>query len=183
MPSVFRFTLRQNTRQRPSLPMAQEYSFDVVSQFDRQELVNALDQTRREIGTRFDFKGVTAEITLGPNEMTLVSESDYKLKAILEVLTGKMVKRGLSPKILDPGEPQPAARGNVRQEIKLRQGINDELARDLVKRIKAVTPRVQPRIQGDALRVTGRDKDQLQSVIGALRALDLPTPLQFINYR
>src|SRR5438105_3583354 len=119
--------------------MAQEYSFDVVSQFDRQELVNAIDQTRREIGGRFDFKGVTAEIELGEKEITLLAESDYKLKAILDILSSKMVGRKLSPKILDPGEPQPAARGNVRQVIRLRQGIGDELARDLVKRIKAVS--------------------------------------------
>src|SRR3954454_14701433 len=131
--------------------MAQEFSFDVVSQFDRQELVNSVDQTQREIGSRFDFKGITADIDLGQDEITLVSESDYKVKAILDVLTAKMVKRGLSPKVLDPAEPQPAARGNVRQVVKLRKGIGDELARDLVKRIKAVSPKVQPRIQGDTL--------------------------------
>lgn len=163
--------------------MPQEYSFDVVSQFDHQELVNAVDQTRREISSRFDFKGVTAELELGRQEMTLLAESDYKLKAIVEILTGKIVKRTLSPKILDPAEPEPAARGNVRQTIRLRQGIDDELAKDLVKRIKTIAPRVQARIQGDSLRVSGKDKDQLQTVIAALRALDLPTPLQFINYR
>ncbi len=163
--------------------MPQEYSFDVVSQFDRQELINAVDQTRREINTRFDFKGVTAEIDLGQRELTLLSESDYKLDAIREILTAKLVKRGLSPKILDPGEPVAAARGNMRQIVRLREGIGDDLARDLVKRVKAVSPRVQSRIQGDTLRVSGKDKDQLQAVIGALRALDLPTPLQFINYR
>ncbi|HTE84363.1 MAG TPA: YajQ family cyclic di-GMP-binding protein [Dehalococcoidia bacterium] len=163
--------------------MAQEYSFDVVSQFDAQELLNAVDQTRREISTRFDFKGVAAEIESGPRELTILAESDYKLKAIVEVLTARMVKRGLSPKILDLGEPQAAARGNVRQVIKLRQGIGEDLARDLVKRIRGIAPRVQPRIQGDALRVSSRDKDQLQAVISGLRALELPTPLQFINYR
>jgi cyclic-di-GMP-binding protein len=163
--------------------MAQEYSFDVVSQFDSQELANAVDQTRREISTRFDFKGVAAEIDLGPKEMTLLAESDFKLKAIVEILTGRMVKRGISPKVLDPAEPEPAARGNVRQVIRLRQGIGEDLARDLVKRIRGIAPRVQPRIQGDALRVSSRDKDQLQAVITGLRALELPTPLQFINYR
>lgn len=163
--------------------MAQEYSFDVVSQFDRQELVNAVDQTRREIGTRYDFKGVTAEVDLGDKELTLLAESDYKLKAIIEILTQRLIKRGLSPKILDPAEPQQAARGNLRQIIHLRQGIGDELARSLVKRIKAINPKVQPRIQGDALRVASRDKDLLQSVIRELRDLDLPTPLQFVNYR
>jgi hypothetical protein len=163
--------------------MAQDYSFDVVSQFDRQELVNAVDQTRREMSGRYDFKGVAAEVTLGESEIALLAESEFKLDAISEILAGKLVKRGLSPKILDAGDPQPAARGNVRQVIRLRQGIGDELARDLVKRIKAVSNKVQPRIQGDSLRVTSRDKDQLQSVIGVLRALDIETPLQFINYR
>jgi cyclic-di-GMP-binding protein len=163
--------------------MPQEYSFDVVSQFDAQELTNAVDQTRREIAGRFDFKNVTVEITQAPKELTLLTESDYKLKAIVEILTARMVKRGLSAKILDPGEPQPAARGNVRQVLKLRQGINDDLARDLVKRIRGMAPKAQARIQGDTLRVSSRDKDQLQAVIGGLRALDLATPLQFVNYR
>jgi uncharacterized protein YajQ (UPF0234 family) len=163
--------------------MAQDYSFDVVSQFDRQELVNAVDQARREIGTRYDFKGVTAEIDLGENELTLLAESEFKLNAIIEILTQKLVKRGVSPKILDPAQPQPAARGNMRQVIRLRQGIGDELARSLVKQIKAVSPKVQSRIQGDTLRVSSRDKDLLQNVIKELRGLDIPTPLQFVNYR
>jgi cyclic-di-GMP-binding protein len=163
--------------------MAQDYSFDVVSQFDRQELVNAVDQTHREMSGRYDFKGVAAEVTLGESDISLLAESEFKLDAIREILAAKLVKRGLSPKILDAGKPEAAARGNVRQIIRLRQGIGDDLARDLVKRIKTVSTKVQPRIQGDSLRVSSRDKDQLQSVIGALRALDIETPLQFINYR
>ena len=163
--------------------MAQEFSFDVVSKFDRQELVNAIDQTQREIRTRYDFKGVTAEVDLSEKEIALLAESDFKLKAISEILTAKLVKRGLSPKILDPAEPEPAARGNVRQSVRLREGIGEELARDLQKRIKAVSPKVQARIQGDSLRVASRDKDLLQTVIQELRELALPTPLQFINYR
>jgi len=163
--------------------MAQDYSFDVVSQFDRQEVVNAVDQTRREIQTRYDFKGVTAEVELAEKEITLLAESDFKLNAITEILTQKLVKRSVSPKILDPAEPQPAARGNVRQVLRLRQGIGEDLARDLVKRVKAVSPKVQSRIQGDTLRVSSRDKDLLQAVIKELRGLEIPTPLQFINYR
>jgi uncharacterized protein YajQ (UPF0234 family) len=163
--------------------MAQEYSFDVVSKFDRQELVNAVDQAQREINTRFDFKGVTAEITLAEKELSLMAESEFKLKAIFEVLEAKAVKRGLSPKIFDAGKPEQAARGNVRQVFKFREGIADDLARDLVKKIKAVSPKVQPRIQADTLRVTSRDKDALQAVIADLRKLDIPTPLQFVNYR
>ena len=163
--------------------MAQEYSFDVVSSFDRQELANAIDQTQREVGSRFDFKGVPAEVTLGPNEITLLTESEYKLTAIFDILSTKAIKRNLSPKIFDPGKPEQAARGNMRQVIKLRQGIDDELARTLQKKIKAVSPRLQARIQGDTLRVTSRDKDTLQDVIKELKALDIPTPLQFVNYR
>jgi uncharacterized protein YajQ (UPF0234 family) len=163
--------------------MAQEFSFDVVSKFDRQELVNALDQVRREIGTRFDFKGVTADVTLGEQEITLLAESEFKLKAVFEMIEARAIKRGLSPKVFDPGKPEPAARGNVRQVIKLRQGIGDDLARDLVKRIKTLNVKVQARIQGDMLRVLGRDKDALQAVQRYLRELDIPTPLQFTNYR
>ena len=163
--------------------MAQEYSFDVVSDFDRQELVNAVDQTKREIGTRYDFRGVTAELDLHETDITAVAESDFKLKAIEEILVAKMVKRNLSPKILDAGKIEPAARGNVRQVFKLRKGIAEPLAKDLQKRIKSSNPKVQSRIQGDQLRVSARDKDALQTVIKDLRALDLETPLQFVNYR
>jgi uncharacterized protein YajQ (UPF0234 family) len=163
--------------------MAQEFSFDVVSKFDHQELANAVDQTRREIGTRFDFKGVTAEVTLAERELTLLSESEFKLDAIFEMLQGRAIKRGLSPKVFDRGKVEQAARGNVRQVIKLREGIDDDLSRDLAKRIKGVSPKVQARIQGDTLRVSSRDKDTLQTVQRQLRELDIPTPLQFTNYR
>jgi uncharacterized protein YajQ (UPF0234 family) len=163
--------------------MAQEYSFDVVSKFDHQELVNAVDQARREIATRFDFKGVTAEITLGEHDMNLLADSEFKLKSIFEIVEAKAIKRGLSPKVFDPGKPEQAPRGNMRQLIRLREGIGDELARDLAKRIKGVNPKVQARIQGDSLRVSGRDKDTLQEVQRHLRGLDIPTPLQFVNYR
>src|SRR5947209_19005710 len=97
--------------------MPQEFSFDVVSNFDRQELVNALDQVRREIGTRFDFKGVTADITLGDQEVTLLTESEFKLKAVLEMIEARAIKRGLSPKVFDPGKPEPAPRGKDRKSV------------------------------------------------------------------
>ncbi|MGD9895112.1 MAG: YajQ family cyclic di-GMP-binding protein, partial [Dehalococcoidia bacterium] len=163
--------------------MAQEFSFDVVSDFDRQELVNAIDQAKREIGTRYDFRGITAEIELHDADVTLTAESDFKLTAMHEILVQRLVKRDLSPKILDAGAIQPAARGNVRQVFKLRRGIAEPLAKDLQKRIKSLNPKVQSRIQGDQLRVTSRDKDTLQAVIKELRGLDLETPLQFVNYR
>ena len=163
--------------------MAQDYSFDVVSQFDRQELVNAINQAQREITTRYDFKDTGASIELGEDEITLQGPSDFKLKAMIDVLQGKFVKRNLSLKILKPGPIEPAAKGSVRQKLALQEGIDDELARSLVKQIKQISPKVQPRIQGDLIRVSSREKDLLQQVITALKAEESPVPLQFINYR
>ena len=163
--------------------MAQDYSFDVVSQFDRQELVNAVNQAQREIATRYDFKDTGASIDLGESEITLNGPSDFKMKAMLDVLQSKLIKRQLSLKILKPGPIEPAAKGTVRQKLELQQGIDDELARTLVKQIKLVSPKVQPRIQGDAIRVSSREKDLLQQVIAALKATETQVPLQFINYR
>ena len=163
--------------------MAQEYSFDVVSQFDRQELVNAVNQAQREIVTRYDFKDTGASIDLGETEIMLSGPSDFKMKAMLDVLQSKLVKRQLSLKILKPGPIEPAAKGTVRQKLELVQGIDDELARTLVKQIKLVSPKVQPRIQGDTIRVSSRDKDLLQQVIASLKATESAVPLQFINYR
>ena len=163
--------------------MAQDYSFDVVSQFDRQELVNAVNQAQREIATRYDFKDSGASIELGEQEITLHGPTDFKLKAMVDVLQSKLIRRQLSLKILKPGAIEPAAKGTVRQKLELQQGIDDELARNLVKQIKLVSPKVQPRIQGDAIRVSSREKDLLQQVIQTLKASDTPVPLQFINYR
>jgi uncharacterized protein YajQ (UPF0234 family) len=163
--------------------MAQDNSFDVVSDFDQQEMVNALDQTRREIGTRYDFKGVTVEIEQEKEQLVLLTDSDMHLKAILDVLQSKMHKRGVDLKVLDPQKPEQAARGNVRQVVKLRRGISDDLARDLNKKIRASNPKVQVRIEGDKLRVASKSKDDLQGVITYLRGLELDVPLQFTNYR
>jgi uncharacterized protein YajQ (UPF0234 family) len=163
--------------------MAQDNSFDVVSDFDQQELVNALDQARREIGQRYDFKGVTAEIDQEKDQLVLLSDSDMHLKAILDVLQSKLHKRGIDLKVLDPQKPEPAARSNVRQLVKLRRGISDDLGRDLNKKIRAAHPKVQVRIEGDKLRVASKSKDDLQAVIASLKAMELDVPLQFTNYR
>jgi uncharacterized protein YajQ (UPF0234 family) len=163
--------------------MAPEFSFDVVSDFDRQELVNAVDQTRREIGTRYDFKNVPVEVTLEQDSITLLSASESQLRSILDVLQSKVHRRGIDIKVLDAQTAEPAAKGNVRQVVKLRKGIDDDLARTLVKRVRAEHPKAQVRIQGDQLRVTSSKKDELQAVIGQLKAMDLETPLQFTNYR
>ncbi|MGA2282526.1 MAG: YajQ family cyclic di-GMP-binding protein [Candidatus Dormibacteria bacterium] len=163
--------------------MAQEFSFDVVSDFDHQELVNAVDQTRREIKTRYDFKGVTVEITLEKEQLILLTESDMQLRAIIDVLQSKLHRRGIDLKVLDPQKPEPAAKGNVRQIVRLRRGISEELARTLTKKIRTDHPKVQARIQGDQLRIVSKEKDALQGVIRALREMDLEVPLQFNNYR
>ncbi len=163
--------------------MTQEYSFDVVSQYDRQELVNAVNQAQREVTTRYDFKDAGASIALGDSELVLDGPSEMKLKAMVDVLQSKLVRRNLSLKILKLGPVEPAAKGTVRQRIELQAGITDDLARALVKQIKSVSPKVQPRIQGDAIRVSSREKDLLQKVIQSLRETDAPVPLQFINYR
>jgi len=160
-----------------------EFSFDVVSDFDHQELVNALDQARREIGQRYDFKGVTADITEEKEQLVLLTDSDMHLKSIVDVIQSKLHKRGIDLKVLDPQKPEPAAKGNVRQTVRLRKGIADDLARDLNKRIRAANQKVQVRIEGDKLRVSSKEKDQLQAVIRFLREQDLEVPLQFTNYR
>jgi len=142
-----------------------------------------VNQAQREITTRYDFKDTGASIDLGEDEITLEGPSDFKLKAMVDVLQSKFVKRQLSLKILKPGPIEPAAKGAVRQKLALQEGIDDELARSLVKQIKQISPKVQPRIQGDLIRVSSREKDLLQQVIQALKADESPVPLQFINYR
>lgn len=165
--------------------MAGEVSFDVVSEFDRQELVNALDQVRREIATRYDFKGATAEIELGEEELTLLADSEMRAAAIKDLLESKAVRRGLSLKIFDWGRLEPAGGSRFRQSVGLRRGLPDELARKISKLVRDEFPKVKPQIQGDAVRVSGKSKDDLQRVIGRLRqeAEAYPVPLQFQNYR
>jgi uncharacterized protein YajQ (UPF0234 family) len=158
-------------------------SFDVVSEYERQELVNAVDQAHREISNRYDFKGTNSTLELGDKEIKLEADSDYKLTAMIDILKSKMVKRQVDLKVLDPQKPEPAAKGRVRQTLNLRHGLSDDLARDVVKRIKADQPKLQVRIEGEKVRVSGKNKDDLQAAIQLLRDADLPVPLQFTNYR
>lgn len=165
--------------------MPSEISFDVVSDFDRQELVNALDQVRREVATRFDFKGVTAELELGKEELTLLTDDEYRARAVKDLLESKAIRRGLSLKIFDWGKLEPAGGGKVRQVIGLRRGLDEELAKRITRLIRDEFPRLKSHIQGDAVRVSGKSKDELQKVIARLRAAgeEYPVPLQFVNYR
>jgi len=165
--------------------MAGEVSFDVVSDFDQQELVNALDQARREIGTRYDFKGARAELELAKEEIILRADSESRARAMRDLVESKAIRRGLSLKIFDWGEVEDAGGNTVRQHIKLRRGLPDDLAKKISKLIRDEYPKAKSQIQGDAIRVSSKSKDELQKVIGRLRqdSEGYPVPLQFQNYR
>lgn len=162
--------------------MAQS-SFDVTSKLDMQEVKNATDQARREISTRFDFKDTGTDVRLEESTIELKSNSEGRLKAALEVLKEKMVRRNVSLKALEEGKVEPAAKGSFRQTLKLVQGINDDKARQISKFIRSMDVKAQAQIQGDQLRVTAKSKDDLQRVIQSLKAEDFGIPLQFTNYR
>ncbi len=166
--------------------MASEFSFDITSDFDKQEFANAIDQTKREIINRFDFKNVLAEIENNEKEKELVinTESDYKLTSILDILESKMVKRDVSLKILDKSLViEPASGGTIRKKIKLRSGMTSEQAKKISKMIRDSFPKAKPIIQGESVRVISKSKDELQEIMGMLRGADLDFPLEFGNYR
>lgn len=167
--------------------MPTDFSFDVVSEFDRQELVNAIDQVTREASTRYDLKSAGASIKLEASSITLASANEMSLNGVRDVLLERAVRRKLSPKIFDFGKVEDAARGTVRQTVALRQGLNQDLAREIVRLIRDRLPKLKTQVQGDAVRVTGRNKDELQAAIRLLRTAEQernwPVPLQFSNYR
>ena len=166
--------------------MAKECSFDIVSEFDKQELVNAIDQVQREISTRFDLKYSKSKVELDADKsITITTNDDMKLKNITDILQSKLVKRNLSIKILEPQAVENALGGNVRQIFNLKKGVSQELAKKIVADIKGSKLKVQPSIQGEQIRVTGKSKDDLQDVIKLLRENTdkYDIPLQFQNYR
>lgn len=163
--------------------MAGDCSFDIVSQFDEQELVNAVDQTRREVQTRYDLKDTKTEISLSKDNVTILTDSTLTLKNVRDILETKAVRRNLSLKIFKPGKEEPAAGSKVRQVIQLQQGLSQELAKEISKYIRDSYPKVRPQVQGDAVRVTAKSRDELQAVIALLKQKDYPVALQYINYR
>ena len=163
--------------------MAGDVSFDVVSDFDEQELRNALDQVRREVSQRYDFKGVTVDLTQNKADLVLVTDDEYRAAAVKDLIESKAIRRNLSLKIFDWGTVEPAGGNKVRQEITLRRGLTDDIAKRITKLIRDEFPKVKSQIQGDAVRVSAKSKDDLQRVIARLRELDEPVPLQFENYR
>ena len=163
--------------------MAKDCSFDVVSEVEMQEVDNAVNQAKKEIGTRYDFRGSKAEISLEGDTIKIIGDDEYKLNAIIDVLKGKMVKRNVAIKNLDYGKIEPAAGATVRQVITIKEGITKENAKEVVKAIKNMKLKVQASIQEDQVRVSGKDKDDLQAVIQMLKQLDIPVELQFVNFR
>lgn len=163
--------------------MASTYSFDVVSDFDRQELVNAIDQTVREIKSRFDLKDTKTTVELGETSITINTDSEFTLNAVHTLLQTKAAKRNLSLKIFDYGKIEAAGGNRVRQEITLRKGLSSEQGKQISKIIRDEFKKVTPSIQGDAVRVSAKSKDELQDIIQRLKQEDFPVALQFVNYR
>ena len=163
--------------------MPQQNSFDIVSQVDRAEVTNAIQQTIKEVRQRFDFKGSNATVALEKDELILSAEDDTKLRNMNDILQQKLVRRGVPLKALSYGAVDPAAGGTVRQRVAIQQGIPQEKAKEVVKFIKDSKAKVQASIQGDVVRISGKDRDTLQDIIAKLKAKDFGIDMQFSNYR
>jgi len=163
--------------------MAQQNSFDIVSQIDLAEVNNALNQTVKEVRQRFDFKGSHADVVLEKHELVLSAEDETKLKNMNDILQQKLVRRGVPLKALDYGKVEPAAGSTVRQRVAIQEGIPKEKAKEVVRFIKDSKAKVQASIQGDVVRVTGKDRDTLQDIIAKLKEKDFGIHMQFTNYR
>jgi cyclic-di-GMP-binding protein len=158
-------------------------SFDIVSEINMQEMDNAVNQTVKEIIQRYDFKGLVAEIEFKDNEIKVHAQDEFKLESIMEILRGKMAKRSLSPKFLDQGKVEPASSGTVKQVIKVKKGLEKEKAKEIVQDIKNSKIKVQGQIMDDTVRVSGKDKDDLQQTIQLIKSKDYGIEIQFTNYR
>ena len=163
--------------------MAKENSFDIVSKTDYAEITNALNQTNKEVSQRFDFKGSKATVVLSDKDLLMSAEDETRLRNMNEILQSKFIKRGISLKALDYQTIEPAAGGTVRQTVKVQQGIPIEKAKEIVKFIKDAKLKVQPSIQGETVRVSGKDRDVLQETIAALKGKDFGIDMQFDNFR
>ncbi len=158
-------------------------SFDIVCETDMQEMDNAVNQARKEIATRYDFKGSRSSIELQDGVITIIGDDDAKVHAVAEILRARMARRNLDPKCLDYGPIEDASGGTRRQAIRIKQGVSQELAKQIVKRIKQEKMKVQAAIQGDQVRVSGKKRDDLQAVIALVRGMDADRPLKFTNFR
>ncbi|HZY97077.1 MAG TPA: YajQ family cyclic di-GMP-binding protein [Candidatus Cybelea sp.] len=163
--------------------MASESSFDVVSRVDRQELDNALNQARKEIETRFDFKHSKTSIDFDGKKITLISDDELKMRNVVDIFQTKTVRRGIDIKAFEFSAVEPAAGGTVRQVVTLRSGIPKEKSKALLEKIKSLRLKVSAQYQDDQIRVSGKSKDDLQKVMASLRSMEFELPLQFVNYR
>jgi uncharacterized protein YajQ (UPF0234 family) len=165
--------------------MAQQFSFDVVSEVDAQEVDNAVNQAKKEVEQRYDFKGSNTNIDLNQKErtITLTTSDEMKLRALSEILNAKMIKRGVSLKALDYGSPQHAAGDTLRTVVTIKHGLSADQAKEITKLVKETKMKVQAQIQGDAVRITGKSKDDLQTAIQTIKTKEFNFPIQFTNYR
>lgn len=163
--------------------MAKDASFDVVSKVDMQEVDNAVNQTKKEITQRFDFKGTKAVISVDGNDVKILAENDFRLKSIIDILQTRLIKRGISIKNLDYGKIEDASGSMVKQEIKIKQGIETELAKKMIKDIKGTKLKVQTQIMDDQIRISSKNRDDLQGIISFIKEQDYNIDLQYINYR
>jgi uncharacterized protein YajQ (UPF0234 family) len=161
-----------------------DFSFDIVSEIDRQELANALDQVRKEVTTRYDFKDVPVEIVSEPEKLIVTTSDEYKFKAVMEIMKSKLIRRGLSLGILGEEKSEPATSGKLRVTIALVEGVDSEKAKQINKLIREQMPKVKTTIQGEAIRASSKSKDELQAVMNLLtNHPQIAVPLQFTNYR
>lgn len=163
--------------------MAGDFSFDIVSDFDQQEMVNAVDQAAREMRQRYDLKNAGATLNLEKDSITITAPSDMILRSVIDLLESKMVRRNLDLKILSFGTVEPASGGSVRQRITFKRGISQDLGRTIVKLVRDTVPKAKAQIQGDAVRVSSKSKDDLQRVQQTVRQQEYDVAIQFVNYR
>jgi uncharacterized protein YajQ (UPF0234 family) len=162
----------------PAMP-----SFDIVSQVNSMEIENAVNQAKKELANRFDFKGSNWEITLEKNEIKLTAEDNFRIQTLVEIIMGKLAKRNISLKSVEKGEPDISPLGHARQSIKIKQGIETSVAKQITGFIRDGKYKVTTQIQGEEIRVTSKSRDELQTVIAAVRVKDFPVPVQFVNFR
>lgn len=163
--------------------MAKENTFDIVSKVDMQEVRNSVDQAVRELRTRFDFKGSRSDIIFDGEEITLIGDDDFKLKNVVDILEAKLVKRGINIKALRYGKIEPSAKDTVRQKLNLVQGVDKDQSKIITKLVKDSKLKVQVAILGDQVRISGKNRDDLQEIIKIIKDYEFDIPLQFVNYR
>jgi len=163
--------------------VAKENTFDIVSRVDMQEVRNSVDQAVREIRTRFDFKGSRSDIIFDGEEITLIGDDDFKLRNVIDILENRLVKRGINIKALRYGKVEPAAKDTVRQKLNLVQGVDKEQSKIITRLVKESKLKVQVSIQGDQVRISGKNRDDLQEIIKIIKDYEFDIPLQFVNYR